>query len=139
MIDMIKDKKKIIVIVVCALVILIIAVVGFSKCNDSDNSEVSDTVNTEIIQLDDSNMNSAIDKILNGEETAGDPCIATENYIYVNLMCDSYEIIDRYYGDHALFVKVKTTANDVNDYVMVRFQLNNENKISDCITYKIAN
>lgn len=138
MIDMIKSKKKVILLLLFVAVVLIILIVSIFDSSDSDSDTVVNKVNTEIIDINDSAMNSAIDKLLSGDETAGDPCIDTESYIYVNLMCDSYEIVDRYYGDHALFVKVKTTTNDINDYVMLRFQLNDENKISDCITYNIA-
>jgi len=131
-------NKKIIAIVVVVIAIIAVVIAGITSGKKEEPEPVHKMDNTVAIKLNDADMNSAIDKIISGENIAGDPCVATTNPLYVNLLCDSYEIVDRYYGDHALFVKVKETTGDLNDYTMIRFQLNEENKIIDCITFNIA-
>ena len=135
-----KTKTKIILLILTIAILLVITLGVMFKGDNSDSDTVgSDNKGTtDIVDINNTAMNSAIDKLLSGVETVGDPCIDTESHVYVNLIYDSYEIVDRYYGDHALFVKVKTTTKGINDYVMIRFQLNDEGKISDCIVYNIA-
>lgn len=135
------SKRKILVFGLCAFVtIVVIASIAnkTSSSNEKDNESIEFN-QTDIISLDDTSMNESIDKILSMEDTTGDVNIDSSATLYVNLMCDSYEIIDKYYGDHALFVKVKTLDNESVDYSMVRFQLNDENKIESCILFQIAN
>lgn len=140
MLETLKSKKKIIIGIICLIVLLVVVITGLSsKKSKTKDIDTANNTSTDIISLDDSNMNSAIDKILDGEDVGNNACVDPEKFIHVDLASDSHEVVGRYYGDHALFVKVKTVTDDTEDYSIVRFQLNDDNKISDCIVYKIAN
>lgn len=139
MLETLKNKKKIIIGAVVLIVLLVIVITGLSgKKSKTKDMDTANNAKTDIISIDDSNMNSAIDKILDGEDVGNNACVDPEKFIHLDLVSDSHEVVGRYYGDHALFVKVKTVTDDTEDYSLIRFQLNADNKISDCIVYKIA-
>lgn len=128
-----RDNKRTVILIVSAILVGFIAIIGLTRCvkkNDNNTDNISETTASTSISIDDKDMNTLIDKILRGENPAGES--------YINLMCDDYSIIDRYYSEHALYVKVKKVDNDNIDYVMIRFQLTENNEISDYILYNIA-